>query len=85
MHKIRERESLEIVDQTQMSRYVSRFGLYVPPSHRRISTNSSTQDFPHREPPLRIWANITRSIQLLSPTNKTSTKEVRHNTNHIYT
>ena len=26
-----------------------------PPSHRRISTNSSTQDIPHREPPLRIW------------------------------
>ena len=25
------------------------------PSHRRIFTNSSTQDFPHREPPLRIW------------------------------
>ena len=28
-----------------------------PPSHRRISTNSSTQDFSHREPPLRIWGN----------------------------
>ena len=36
------------------------------PSHRRISTNSSTQDFPHREPPLRIWVNITGSTQLLS-------------------
>jgi len=32
MHNIRERESLEIVDQTQTSRYVSRFEalLYVP-------------------------------------------------------
>ena len=28
-----------------------------PPSHRRISINSSTQDFPHREPPPRIWDN----------------------------
>ena len=26
-----------------------------PPSHRRISTISSTHDFPYREPPLRIW------------------------------
>ena len=39
-----------------------------PPSHRRIFTISSTQDFPHREPPLRIQANITRSTQLLSQT-----------------
>ena len=28
-----------------------------PPSHRRIFTNSSTQDFSHREPLLRIWVN----------------------------
>jgi len=28
-----------------------------PPSHRRIFINSSTQDFPHREPPMRIWGN----------------------------
>ena len=45
----------------------------VPSSHRRISTNSSTQDFPHREPPLRIWVNTTGSTQLLSLTNTTST------------
>ena len=44
-----------------------------PPSHRRISTNSSTQDFPHREPPLRIWANTIWSTQLLSQQNTTST------------
>ena len=43
-----------------------------PPSHRRISTNSSTQDFPHREPPLRIWDNYNWVV-LLSPTNTTST------------
>ena len=31
-----------------------------PPSHRRISTNSSTQDFPHREPPLRTLGTYNR-------------------------
>ena len=56
-----------------------------PPSHRRISTNSSTQDFPHREPPLRIWVIQTGSTQLLSPINTTSTQEARHNPNHLYT
>jgi len=46
------------------------------PSHRSISTISSTQDFPHREPPLRIWVPLriwliqTGSTQLLSPTVK---------------
>ena len=44
-----------------------------PPSHRKIYTISSTQDFPHREPPLRIWANtIWEYIIPLSP-NTTST------------
>ena len=38
-----------------------------PLSRRRIFTNSSTQDFPHREPPLKILGNtITGSTQLLS-------------------
>ena len=31
-------------------------------------TMSSTQDFPHREPPLRIWVIQTESTQLLSLT-----------------
>ena len=48
------------------------------PSHRRISTISSTQDFPHREPPLRIWVIQSWSTQLLSQTTTTSTQEVRH-------
>ena len=44
MHNIRERE-LEIVDQTQTPRYVSRFEplLYVPVFTQKISTISSTQ------------------------------------------
>ena len=33
-----------------------------PPSHRRISTISSTQDFPHREPPLRIWCKYNTGV-----------------------
>ena len=45
-----------------------------PPSHKRIFTISSTQDFPHREPPLRIWV-----IQLLEYTTPLS------NTNNLYT
>ena len=36
-----------------------------PPSHRRIFTKSYTQDFPHRESPLRIWVIQIGSIQLL--------------------
>ena len=81
------RESLEIVDQTQTPRYVLRSShcSTSPPSHRRIFTISSTQDFPHREPPLRIWVIQLQSTQLLSPTNTTSTQEVRHNNDHLYT
>ena len=56
-----------------------------PLSHRMISTISSTQDFPHREPPLRIWVIKFRSTQLLSPTNTISTQEERHNNNLLYT
>ena len=88
MQDIKERErELEIVDQSQITKYVSRFEqlLYVPPSHRRISTITSTQDFPHREPPLRIWVIQLWSTQLLSPTNTTSTQEARHNSYHLYT
>jgi len=68
------------VEQTQTPKYVSRLELllYVPPSHRTISTKASAQDFPHREPPLKIWIIQTWSTQLLSQTITTSTQEVRH-------
>ena len=56
-----------------------------PPSHRMISIISSTQDFPHREPPLRIWVMQTRSTQLLSPTNTTSKQHARQNNNQPLT
>ena len=44
------------------------------PSHRRIFTNASTKDFPHREPPPRIWV-----IQ-----HKENTSPLSNN-NHRYT
>ena len=55
--KERERESLEIVDQSQTTRYVSRFEppLYVPAFTQKDFHYTSTQNLPHREPPLRIW------------------------------
>ena len=43
-----------------------------PPSHRRISTNSSTQDFPHRDPPLRILGKYNREYTTPLSTNTTS-------------
>ena len=57
MKDVRERESLEIVDQTQTPRYILRFEplLYVPAFTQKDFHYMSTQDLPHREPPLRIW------------------------------
>ena len=88
MHNMRERERERVQRQwikhkhQDMFRGSSHCSTF-PPSHRRIFTISSTQDFPHREPPLRIWTNTIRSTQLLSPTNTTSTQEARHNNNHL--
>ena len=64
------KESLEIVDQLQTPRYVSRFEplLYVPAFTQKDFHYTFTQDFPHREPPLSIWQIQTRSTHLLSPT-----------------
>ena len=56
-----------------------------PPSHRRIFTIASTQDFPHREPPLRIWVIQTGSTQLLSQPIQPLHLEARHNNYHLYT
>ena len=44
-----------------------------PPSHRRIFTNSSTQDFLHREPPLRIWGKYNWEYITPLSTNTIST------------
>ena len=55
-----------------------------PPSHRRISTNSSTQNFPRREPPLRILGKYNLEVHNSSLKYNLSL-EARHNTNHLYT
>ena len=59
-HNVRERvrESGSIAN-TKIYFEVQAHSSTSPPSHRRIFTNSFTKDFPHREPPLRIWANTT--------------------------
>ena len=70
MHNIR--ESLKIVDQTQITKYVSRFEplLYVPASHGRISTNASTQ---------------RTSTEDLGNTNLEYTTPLSNNNNNLYT
>ena len=77
--KVNKRESLEIVDQSQTSRYVSRFEHpALRPRRRRISTIASTQDFLHREPPLRIWANTT--LEYTTPLSPNTTFHQRQDT-----
>ena len=61
-HNIKERE-LESMDQTQTHEYVSRFEhtALCPRLHTEgFLLISSTQEFPHREPPLRIWGKYNR-------------------------
>ena len=69
------------MDQTQTPRYVSRFehpALRLRFTQKDFqSTKTSTKDFPHREPPLRILGNTTRRTHLLSPTTTTSTQEAK--------
>ena len=49
------------MDQSQTPTYVSRFEslLYIPAFTQKDFHYTSTQDVPHREPPLRIWVNTT--------------------------
>ena len=58
------------MNQSQITRYVSIFEslFYVPAFTQKNFHHTSTQDFPHREPPLRIWQIQIRITQLLSPT-----------------
>ena len=57
MHNVREREyrKSESNANTKICFEVRAPSSTSTPSHRRISTNSSRLDFPHREPPLWIW------------------------------
>ena len=56
-----------------------------PPSHRRISTSSCTQDFPHREPPLRIWGKYNREYTTPLSNKYNLSLEARHKANIIST
>ena len=75
------------MDQSQIQRYVSRFEplFYVPAFTQKDFHEIVHTGLPTRELLLRIWVIQTRSTQLLSLTNTTSTKEARYNNNHIYT
>ena len=85
MHKVRERvresgsnANTEIYFEVRAHSYTS------PPSHRRIFTNSSTQDFPHMEPLLRIWVN--KNLEYATPlSNKYNLYTERQGTNTIST
>ena len=88
-YNIRERErELEKVDQTTNTKIcfeVRAHSSMSLPSHRRISTNSSTQDFQHMEPPLRILGKYNLGVHNSSLQQYNLSLEVRHNTNHLYT
>jgi len=73
MHNVRERvrESGSNAN-TEICFKVRAHSSTSPPSHRRIFTNSSTQDFPHREPPLRILGNYNWEYTTPLSTNTTS-------------
>ena len=86
MHNVRERvrESGSNAN-TKICFEVQAHSSTSPPSHRRISTNSSTQDFPHREPPLRIWVNTIWEYTTPLSNKYNLSLEARHKTNHLYT
>ena len=85
--EVNKRESLEIVDQTQTPRYVSRFEplLYVPAftqkdfhyiAHTGLRTQgTSTKDL----------GNTTLEYTTPLSTDTTSTQETRHNNYYLYT
>ena len=86
MHNIRGRE-LEIVDQSQTTRYVSRFEplLYVPAFtqkdfHYIVHTGLPTQGTSTED-----LGNTTLEYTTPLSINTTSSLEARHNTNHLYT
>ena len=85
MHNIR--ESLEIVDQLQTPRYVSRFEplLYVPAFSQKDFYYIVYTGLPTQGTSTEDLDNTTLEYTTLSQSNITSTQEVRHKTNHLYT
>ena len=86
MQDIRERESLEIVDQTQTSRYVSSFEplLYVPAFTQKDFHYIVLTGLPAQRTSTEDLGNTT--LEYTTPLSTiTSTLEARHNNNHLYT
>ena len=81
------RESLEIVDQTQTPRYVSRFMplLYVPAFTQKDFHNIVHTGLPTQGTSAEDLGNINREYKTPLSNNITSTQEARHNTKHLYT
>ena len=79
MHNVRERvrESGSNAN-TEICFEVRAHNSTSPPSHRRISTNSSTQDFAHREPPLRILGKYNLGVHNSSLQQYNLSLEARH-------
>ena len=87
MHKIR--ESLEIVDQTQTPRYVSRFEpllyVYVPAFTQKDFHYIVYTGLPTQRTSTEDLGNINREYTTPLLTNTISTQELRHNNYHLYT
>ena len=83
MHKVRERvrESGSNAN-TRICFEVRVHSSTFPPSHRRNSTISSTQDFPHREPPPRIWGNYNLGVHNSSLNQYNLSLEAKHKANN---
>ena len=84
MQDIKERE-LEIVDQTQTPRYVSRFEplLYVPAFTQKDFHYIVHTGLPTQGTSIEDLDNTTLEYTTLSQTTATSTQEVRHNNHHL--
>ena len=61
------------------------FEVRAQPSHRRISTNSYTQDFPHMEPPLRILGKYNLGVHNSSLNQYNLSLEARHKAKQLST
>ena len=83
----KERESLEIMDQTQTPRYVSRLEplLYVPAFTQKDFHYSVHTGLPTQGTSTEYLGNTNREYTTPLSINTTSTQEARHNTNHHYT
>ena len=87
MHNERERESLEIVDQTQTLKYVSRFEplLYVPTFTQKDFHYSVHTGLPTQGTSTEDLCKYNLRVHNSSLTKYNFSLEARHKTNHLYT